>query len=220
MNYSVEEIAKSVNLDPSDILNVYRYGSRVYGTDDEFSDDDYIVVHKSFTIKNSYNDKLSFRQNALSSEDGQIQVIRYSRSGFLDAIDNYEIGALECLFLPEDKVIQEKLKFGVRNFEKSSVDYELNRMVKKVITKASNSWFLGNRDIENERFERAEKAYFHALRILMFGLQIKEHRKIVDYSEANYIWDKMLDLEEPLTYDNISKDFLPLRNQLMEKLKS
>ncbi len=219
MKHSVEEIAKSVNLDPSDILNVYRYGSRVYGTDDECSDDDYIFVHKGFSIKNSYNDNLSFRQNAISSDDGQIQVIRYSRSGFLDAIDNYEISALECLFLPEENIIKETLEFSIRNFEKTSVDYEVRRMCKKIITKASGSWFLGNRDIENSRFERSEKAFFHALRILMYGVQLKEHRRIIDYSEANYIWNQMLELKEPLTYEKVNKDFLSLRNDLMEKLK-
>ena len=233
MKYTVEEIAKSVNLDPSDILNVYCYGSRVYGTDDEESDDDFVVVHKGSSIKNPYNDQLSFKQNAMSSEDGQIQVIRYSRSGFLAAIDDYEIGALECLFLPEDKIVQEKASFNIRNFDKPSVNYEVKRMVKKIITKASNSWFLANRHLENayladdagnaeeanERFFLSEKGYFHAIRILMFGLQIKEHRKIVDYTEANYIWDKLLALEEPLTFGQVAKEYLPLRNELMDKLK-
>lgn len=219
MKYTVEEIAKSVNLDPKDILNVYSYGSRVYGTDDEFSDDDFVVVHKGSSIKNPYNDRLSFKQNAMSSEDGQIQVIRYSRAGFLAAIDDYEIGALECLFIPEDKVVQQKLGFKIRNFEKSSVDYEVKRMTKKIITKASNSWFLANRDLENERFEKAEKGYFHAIRILMFGLQLKEYKKIVDFKEANYIWEEMLELEEPLTFKQVRDQYLPIRDELMKKLK-
>jgi hypothetical protein len=221
MKYTVEEIANSVGLDPNDILNVYCYGSRVYGTDDEYSDDDFVVVHKGFSIKNSYNDEKAFNQNAITSKDGQIQVVRYSRSGFQSAIDKYEIGAMECLFLPEDKVIQEddKVKFSIRNFDKPSVDYEIKQMVKKVITKASNSWFLGNRDVENERFEKAEKAYFHTIRILMFGLQIKNNKKIVDFTEANYIWEQMLALEEPLTYKKVKTDFLPLRDELMEELR-
>ena len=145
--------------------------------------------------------------------------MRYSRSGFLSAIDDYEIGALECLFLPEDKIVKESIGFNIRSFDKTSVDFEVKRMVKKVITKASNSWFLGNRDVENERFEKAEKAYFHAIRILMFGLQIKNNKKIVDFTEANYIWEQMLDLEEPLTYKKVKEDFLPLRDELMEELR-
>jgi len=226
MKYTVKEIANSVGLDPDSILNVYCYGSRVYGTDDEHSDDDFVVVHKGFSIENSYNDNKAFNQNAISSEDGQIQVIRYSRSGFQAAIDNYEIGAIECLFLPENKIIQkdEKVVFSMRNFDKPSVNYEIKQMVKKIITKASNSWFLGNKVIENgahdsSRLEKADKAFFHALRILKFGLQLKNHKKIVDFTEANQIWFDRLAVGEPLTYGEVKEKYLPLRDELMAELR-
>ena len=177
MKHTAEEIAKALDLDLDGILNIYCYGSRVYGTDDEESDSDYIIVHKSATISNSYNSNLSFKNNAISSDDGEIQGIRYSRTGFLDAIDKYDISAWECLFLNESSVIKSKWPYGVRK-------YNEKEMVKKVITKASDSWFLVKRHIDNDRFEQAEKGVFHAIRILMYGLQIKQRQKIVDYSEA------------------------------------
>lgn len=61
------------------------------------------------------------------------QAVCYSRSGFIDAINNYEICALECLFLSEDKIIQKKWNFSITSWN----DKEF---VKKIISKASSSW--------------------------------------------------------------------------------
>ena len=39
-----DEICEKLNIDYLKILNIYKYGSKVYGTDDEYSDSDYIIV--------------------------------------------------------------------------------------------------------------------------------------------------------------------------------
>ena len=38
---------------------------------------------------------------------------------------------------------------------------------------------------------RGKKSLFHAIRIVMFGIQISKYGKIVDYSAANHIWEEI-----------------------------
>lgn len=178
-NKKAEEICEKLNIDYSKILNIYPYGSRVYGTDDEYSDSDYIIVYKSSLLPSG-----SFRDNAISSDDGEIQGTCYSRGGFIDAINKYEMSALECVFLPEDKVIQRKMLFGVSKY------YE-PEFIKNVISKASSSWHFAVLSQKDENFEYAMKNVFHALRILDFGIQIKKNKRIIDYSSMNEIKKKI-----------------------------
>ena len=103
---TTEEICQELNLDFNKVLNVYPYGSQIYGTANEESDNDFVIVFKGSLLPSG-----AFKDNAISSKDRSIQGVCYSRSGFLDAINNYQINALECIFLPEDKIVQEKQKF-------------------------------------------------------------------------------------------------------------
>ena len=50
----------------------------------------------------------------------------------------------------------------------------------------------------------------------MFGIQLKENQKIVDYSEANKLKEEINKLPEDMFDDRM---YLPLRDELMEKLK-
>lgn len=168
-----QEICKRLNIDYDKILNIYPYGSRVYSTDDEYSDSDYIIVYKTSFLSSG-----AFKDNAITSDDGEIQGVCYSRSGFIDAINNYEIGALECVFLPEEKIIQKKMNFNIKKFDKKE-------FFKKIITKASSSWHFAILAKKDDNIEYVKKNIFHALRILDFAIQIKEYGKIINYSSMN-----------------------------------
>ena len=63
-----EEICKVLKIDYSQILNIYPYGSKIYGNGDENSDEDYVIVYKTFLLPSG-----SFKDNAISSEDKKIQ---------------------------------------------------------------------------------------------------------------------------------------------------
>lgn len=169
------EICESLNLDHSRVLNVYPYGSKIYGTANEDSDDDYVIVYRTSLLPSG-----SFKDNAISSVDRKIQGVCYSRSGFIDAINNYQINALECIFLPEDKIIQKEMNFGMKYFDKRD-------LAKKIIMTASSSWHFAKMSYKDDRYEACAKNIFHALRILKFGIQIKEKQRIFDYSAANGI---------------------------------
>lgn len=197
-------ICRELNID-EDILAIYPYGSTIYGTADENSDRDFVIVTKGALLKSG-----GFKQNAISSKDRSIQGILYSRSGFIDAINNYEITALECLSIPENIVIKSKWPFGCSKWEPKE-------MIKKIISKASNSWHTADLQAKDGWGYPAKKGIFHALRILHFGLQLKEHRKIVDFEECNWIWEdfKLIDNDE---FD--TRDYIKQRDELIEKLRS
>jgi hypothetical protein len=169
-----EIICKELNIDYSSILNIYPYGSHVYGTADENSDSDYIIVYKSMLPSGAFKD------NAISSPDRMIQGTCYSRSGFIDAINNYQISALECLFIPEEMIVQKKMNFQMNKFNEKE-------LAQKIIATASSSWYFAKLSYGDEDLDYARKNMFHALRILDFGLQLKENKKIVDYSSMNGI---------------------------------
>ena len=198
------KILKELGIE-DEILNIYTYGSKIYGTADVNSDSDYIIVTKSAMLKSG-----AFKQNAISNKDRTIQGVIYSRGGFTDAINNYDISAMECLSLPDEQVIRKKWPFKVQKWDNKE-------MAKKIITKASNSWHTADLQAKDGWKYPAKKGIFHALRILHFGLQLKDHQKIVDFEECNWIWEDFKLIEDD---DFDTRDYIKQRDKLIEKLRS
>lgn len=199
----VGEIIDSLKIE-EEILAIYPYGSRVYGTASETSDYDYIIVTKGAFLKSG-----AFKQNAISSDDRKIQAVLYSRTGFIDALNNYEIGAVECIFLDSSQVLLSKWPFRIQK-------WDTKEMVDKIIQKASASWHIASRQSKDGFKAIGKKGIFHSLRILMFGLQLKEHQTIYNYSEANELKLEMDSIPEDMFDD---RAYLELRDELMQKLK-
>ena len=202
MEYSAEEILRQLRID-DDVLNIYPYGSHVYGNATDNSDNDYVIVAKSAFLSNG-----SFKNNAISNKDFSIQGILYSRTGFIDALNNYDITALECIFLPDELVIQKKWAF------KLSKDTH-NDLAKKLISKSSMSMYAAKNHKKRDNIELAKRGVFHAIRILEFGIQIKEHGRIVNYSSCNQLKAEIMGTKDfhTSTYD-------PTLRQLEDRLKS
>jgi hypothetical protein len=201
--YNSEDILSALNI-KEEILSIFPYGSRVYGLAKDDSDYDYIIVTKSCFLPSGV-----FKQNAISSSDKNIQGVLYSRSGFIDAINNYEIAALECLSLDPTNIIISKWPFKIQKWDEKE-------MVKKIIQKVSASWYIASEQSKNDQKHLAKKGVFHALRILMFGVQLKEHKKIVNFSVSNELKDEIERLPDDMFDDRL---YLKLRDELMEKLR-
>lgn len=187
-----------------EILNIYPYGSRVYGTSDSLSDSDYIIVTKSGMLKSG-----GFKQNAISSKDRKIQGVLYSRSGFIDAINNYEIAALECLSLDEDQVLQKKWDFKIQKWNDKD-------FIKAIIIKMSASWFSADNHSKDGYKDLAKKGLFHAIRILMFAQQLKKEQKIYDFTIANDFKKEIKSIDNEI-FD--VRNFIPMRDKLITELK-
>lgn len=208
MKHTVEEIIKQLGIE-EEIVCVFPYGSQIYGTASMYSDHDYILV-----AKNSMLNSGAFKNNAVSSSDYTIQGTLYSRGGFQDAINNYEMPAMECLSLEPEQVLLKKWPFKVNRWDNSD-------MVKKVIERASASRHIADKQAKTGDFgefkDRAKRGMFHALRILMFGEQLKEHQKIVDFSAANDLHTRMMAIDDD---DFDTRDWFELFDELAAKLKS
>lgn len=187
-----------------DVLAIFPYGSRVYGTAGKNSDYDYIIVMKAAILSNG-----AFRNNAISSSDRQIQGVVYSRGGFIDAINNYEIGALECLSLPENMVVDKKWPFKVSKWVTED-------MVKSIIVKASNSRHNADQQSKNGNKYIGKKGMYQSLRILMFGLQLKEHGKIVDFTVGNELYDEIMRIEDA-EFD--TRDYFDQFSELLTEIR-
>jgi hypothetical protein len=203
-----EKLCSELNLDLEKVWNIYPYGSKIYGTSTPLSDEDFIIV-----FKNSLLDSGAFKDNAISNSDRTIQGTCYSRGGFIDAINNYSMPTLEAISLSSDKIIQSKFNFKLTKFDNKE-------LVKKVITQSSASWHLADLKWKDEhKLEEpisvyTRKGIWHSLRILMFGIQFKEHQKIVDFTEANFLLSDMLK-DKKFKPSN----YIELRDYLTDKLK-
>ena len=174
MEFSPKEILDKFDIGLSQVVCIYPYGSRVYGSHGPDSDHDWIIVYKSSLLPSG-----AFRDNAISSDENKShQAVCYSRSGFRNAIDTYDIVALECAFLSAGSPLMESMKFPIRKWVPKE-------MVAAVITKASASWHLAKMHSDDD--ERTKKNAYHALRVLKFGEQMAEFGRIIDFSATNQL---------------------------------
>ena len=72
MTLSVLDILNELNITGA-VLNVYPYGSHMYGTNNEHSDRDYVIVMKAGRLESG-----AFRDNAISNHDRSIQGVGFT----------------------------------------------------------------------------------------------------------------------------------------------
>lgn len=169
----LERIISEFNLNADDLLNGYCYGSRVYGTANEGSDYDYILIFKDGTVKDEF-----------AVTRGDLSLHMYQHSSFQDLINRHKIFALECVFLPKDQILQNKMPFQIK--------IDLKKLRSAISEKASHSFVKAKKKIvvdKDHDLYIAKKSLFHSLRIIDFGTQMALHGKIVDYQSTNSYWE-------------------------------
>ena len=161
-------ISKELDIDENEILGMYIYGSRLYGSDTENSDLDYVVVVNQKTTSpkmwgNSYIQ--------IETEDLDLHIM--TSGEYIKKLENHDIMTLECYF-QEDPIL------------KYNVDFTLNlKMLRKSISSVTNnSWVKAKKKItlEDEDSQIGLKSYYHTFRILNFGTQIGKFGRIINYS--------------------------------------
>ena len=197
-NMKYQDILLSLKIE-DEVLSIWPYGSIVYGNTHASSDKDFVIVMQSARLADG-----SFRSNAISNQDKTIQAVLYSRSGFIDAINTYDIRALECL---STNPIMNTWPFKIQKWNEKD-------LVKSIITKASNSRFIADKSAKNDNTLHAKKGMFHALRILNFGFQLKENKKIVDFSACNELYTDIMNDDE---FD--TRNYYKLFDELKLKLE-
>lgn len=173
----IDLILKDFKLKDEDVLNVYMYGSHVYGTNSEKSDHDFIVV-----AKDTCHD-----QDSLSSSWRNLNATIYSQSSFQEKLNLHKISALECFFLPKDKILRSSIVFPFK-VQKSILRSSISE-------KASHSWVKASKKFIVEKDKDiyiGKKSLFHSLRIIDFGTQIAKEGAIINYASSNEIWEEII----------------------------
>lgn len=184
-----------INLLPTPACNVYTYGSRVYGTQTEQSDEDYIVI----------SDDLALKTLSLPGRDLHV----YTPSEFSKAIEDHEIWALESLNLPPT-LKHETIPFYYQ------LDLRLLRT--EISSKSSNSWVKAKKKIEKEKdFYLGEKSLWHSLRIIDFGIQLARSGKITDFQSMNSLYPLIVNQHK--AWAQLQLEFKSIFNQKHSEFK-
>jgi hypothetical protein len=195
-----DKILSTFNYQDNNIKNIYAYGSRVYKTNSETSDYDFIIIS-------------DFYENDFALEKNNISIHVFSVEQFQNQINDHKISALECLFLDNSNVLKQDHQF---NFVLNK-----SKLRSSISEKSSHAWVKAKKKFEVEKdqnFYIAKKSLFHSLRIIDFGLQIAKNNKIVDYSSSNDIWlDIITDPEN--NWDHYKNKYQNLFNERMSEFR-
>lgn len=191
------QIAGIVGLTYSEVLSLYLYGSRVYGTHREDSDYDYVIV----------TDKEGFTTAQGDTDDLNVQA--YHIDIWKQMLENHDIMAIECNSGPYDDLV---LPFTL---SKTKLRSSISRV-------ASNSWVKCKKKLTVEENSRMVgiKSLFHSFRIPMFGIQIASTGGIYDYSCANELWKELEPLiDSDVSWEEINQNYKARHNELMTEFR-
>lgn len=199
---SVERVIELAGIHRLKVRNIYLYGSRVYGTARHDSDWDIIIVGSHL---------LEHEEKRASEGDVLLNIHIYTPDRFKKDLKMHNMMNLECVFAPDEFVLQEKMDFG---FELSK-----KRMVKTLLNSSHTSWVGGKKRLNDCDIYRGLKSIFHSLRILEFAIQIAEHGKVVDFSASNDLYNEINDCDE-ISWTYFKDVYLPYKIEQEKKLKS
>jgi len=194
---SSEEVIKSSKLHRSRIKNIYCFGSRVYDTTSVDSDWDFIMVANTSTTNQEI-------------KSGRFNIHVQTEDQFLKNLKEHHSSTVEAFFTPSHFRIKEEVNF---NWSPSipSLRHSFSHI-------SSNSWVKCKKKIEQGDYYIGVKSLFHSLRIPMFGIQIIETGRIYNFSEANFIYNKIM--SKNWTWEELDSEFKPLRNSILSKFRS
>jgi predicted nucleotidyltransferase len=195
--------------DINKIINVYFYGSYNYGTNNEESDMDYIIVYDQ-----DINISDTIKATAGNTE---LNATLISPEYFQKLIDEHDISILESLN------IQQNYKFEREYF---SYNINLTKLRKSISSISSNSWVKCKKKLAQGDDNIGYKSLFHSLRILDFGIQLAKHNKIVSFAKPDSkslkykTFDELLnEIKTQKNWDEIYKKYKEIYNSLRTEFK-
>jgi len=196
------QLVQALQLKHADILNVYPFGSRVYETSSYNSDYDFIIVGNTYLTK-LLGTKLKNDEALLlsgSCADKHFHALVHDTQSFTRNLKQHSLHTLECYFLPGEQAL---LKTAMFNFD---IDKKMLR--NRIMQKAVCDWEKSKKRFADGKVERAKKSLFHSLRVLDFGIQIAEGKKINNYTSCSLLWkDIKLNISENGTdYEDLFKE--------------
>ena len=201
-------------LSPSYILGIYKWGSSLYGTLNENSDLDYVIVLDDNS--KIWND-LENEHYQYESENLDLHLI--SESYYKILLNKCDLMAMECYF-QENPVKKIDL----------NIDFKLKQLRHSISSTSSNSYVKSKKKLtieENNEINKyiGVKSLFHSIRIIQLGIGIsktitKEKEHIFNF-DSNVLFNEILEFSENINYkwDFIHKKYKPIFNKYSTEFK-
>jgi len=199
--------ALNINLNENEILGLYIYGSRLWGTADEQSDLDYCVIVYD-------NSPIIAYQNYIQKESEDVDLHIMSESYYKDLVQNCDDMALSMYFQEYPLIKYDYL-----------TDINLVNLRKSFSSKANNSYVKAKKKLADGEIRIAYKSLYHSIRILSFGRKIADatlnNEKIYDMTSfgENIEWFKQCFEVEKMPWEEIHKIFKPIYNSYATEFK-
>lgn len=204
----LEDLLAVTHIYENDLIFACPYGSRVYGTADDYSDYDYILVHEGDKTKDNIQIDGSGRTES-GSFGAEVSMHVYHVDSWKQHLADHKIFALEC--------------HSLMPIEWIPFEYNENLLRKEISSVSSNSLVKCKKKLTVEEDARRVgiKSLFHAFRIPMFGIQIAVHGKIINFHEATDLWFCEFEpyLHNNTPWDEIREIYQPKRNALMSEFR-
>lgn len=195
MDYS--QLVAQLQETDENLLNLYSYGSRVYGTATEASDWDFVAIVSQKTTEQYLNEHLN--------------VHFFTTDEFQQQLDAHEISALECIYLPAHAIWKATQSF--------TIQVDLVKLRHSLSAKSSNSWVKCKKKLTLEKdydLHGGRKSMFHAFRIILYGIQLCHSGRITDYTAANAIYAEICQYTQ---WNELYNLFKPRYNQLLSTFR-
>jgi len=192
----IQDILNITNIHPKRIINIYMFGSSVYGNVNKNSDRDFIVIAKS-----------SITEKEFKSDIYNIHLLSEDR--FLLGLKNHNIRDLECIYAPAwAKLVTNK-----------DFDFEINKPSLRHSISHSNSisYVKSKKKLAQGDYYIGIKSLFHSMRIANFGIQLATENKITDFTSCNWIWDEIN--SKKWTWEELDARWKPYNNELMHDFR-
>lgn len=155
-----------------DLNFCFPYGSRVYGTNKNNSDYDYLIVSSN---------RVTGTEEVIVLDNKIFNLHFFQKDDFQNQLNDHKIHTIEAYYHPG-------------NLCKRNFNFELNlsKLRHEFSAKASNSWVKAKKKIEIEKdYLTGWKSLFHSIRILDFGKQIAE-KQCINFNSQNDLWQEIL----------------------------
>lgn len=156
------------------------FGSRLYGTNTDKSDWDYICVVAEYPKEGNL------------IEDGNNTYHLYNTFDYQKAMDNHDVAILESMYL--------------NNKVPSYFMLDKGKLRKSFSTVSNHSWNKGKKKLtvhfDYDKYAGI-KSIFHSIRITDYGIQLASQGRIYNKSEYNYVLDDLLDLSDKYERDEL-----------------
>ena len=185
---------------PNKILGIYLYGSRLYGTDSEDSDWDFVVVVDGL-VGDEY-----YKQHETEEFDIHLMTLKHYNKLLLE----HNIMALECYY-QQHPIMKCQVEFQM----------SLPLLRKSISSVVNNSWVKARKkmEIKDECSYIGLKSLFHSFRILDFGIQIALMNTI-HYQSANGLWIELKEqFKEDKSWESYYKNHKAQHNELMTQFR-